>query len=88
MQFRIATIENCLAKGITSILLCNMIEKLCSRQRCSYNWMFKLLLFLISRVLVEACRGSSSRGYSGGPRPGRGRGKYVLYSPLQSFSIQ
>ncbi|XP_028400588.1 serine/arginine-rich splicing factor 6-like [Dendronephthya gigantea] len=28
------------------------------------------------RILVEACRGSSSRGYSGGPRQTRGRDKY------------
>ncbi|XP_046840817.1 serine/arginine-rich splicing factor 6-like [Xenia sp. Carnegie-2017] len=28
------------------------------------------------RILVEACRGSSSRGYSGGPRQARGRDKY------------
>ncbi|CAB3981042.1 serine-arginine 55 isoform X18 [Paramuricea clavata] len=28
------------------------------------------------RILVEACRGSSSRGYSGGPRQTKGRDKY------------
>ena len=39
-----------------------------------------IILFFISRILVEACRGSSSRGYSGGPRQTRGRDKYVILS--------
>ena len=60
-----------------------MHMRLISNKFCGGGQPILIKVFLVfHRILVEACRGSSSRGYSGGPRQTRGRDKYVVRSWL------